>query len=98
MDRALCNDQWRLLYPEATVHHLPRTCSDHSPLLLQLHWSVPPPNKRPFCFQAAWLTHEEFPEVIQGAWSSHSHSIVEAIQAVEMASREFNEKVFRESF
>ncbi|XP_028123763.1 uncharacterized protein LOC114320887 [Camellia sinensis] len=34
LDRALSNPEWRTMFPEATVRVLPRTYSDHSPLLV----------------------------------------------------------------
>ncbi|XP_028112975.1 uncharacterized protein LOC114311106 [Camellia sinensis] len=34
LDRAMCNSEWRTMFPEATVRILPRTYSDHSPLLV----------------------------------------------------------------
>ena len=36
LDRVVANTDWRLLYPDASVTHLPRTHSDHCPLLLTL--------------------------------------------------------------
>lgn len=35
LDRAMCNDNWRLRIPEALVCVLPRVeCSDHHPILI----------------------------------------------------------------
>ncbi|KAL7175265.1 hypothetical protein ACSBR2_028969 [Camellia fascicularis] len=34
LDRALCNTEWQTLFPEGYVHNLPRTYSDHSPLMV----------------------------------------------------------------
>ncbi|KAI7991201.1 hypothetical protein LOK49_LG12G00888 [Camellia lanceoleosa] len=34
LDRAMSNDRWRALFPEGTVRTLPRTYSDHSPLVV----------------------------------------------------------------
>lgn len=34
LDRGLANGEWRCLFPNAIVKHLPRIFSDHSPLLL----------------------------------------------------------------
>ncbi|KAL7228283.1 hypothetical protein ACSBR2_007070 [Camellia fascicularis] len=34
LDRALCNAEWRTMFPEAIVRVLPRTYSDHSPLVV----------------------------------------------------------------
>lgn len=36
LDRALWNEDWRRLFPEASVHHLPHIHLDHCPLLLRL--------------------------------------------------------------
>ena len=37
LDRGLCNEQWRMRFEEASVHHLLQNKSDHSPLLISLH-------------------------------------------------------------
>lgn len=34
LDRALCNEDWQTMFPEETVKVLPRTYSDHSPLVV----------------------------------------------------------------
>lgn len=36
LDRALCDDSWRRLFPSAIVRHLAHSHSDHCPLLLEL--------------------------------------------------------------
>ena len=60
LDRALANAEWRHLYPEASVRHLPRVYSDHCLILIDTNGSRPPPfASRPFRFQAAWFTHKE---------------------------------------
>ena len=49
LDRLLCNQSWRHLFEEAIVTHLPRTHSDHHPIIIDLEGSPPPPhNRRPF--------------------------------------------------
>lgn len=35
LDRAWCNPKWRVLAPNATIQHLPRTISDNHPLLMK---------------------------------------------------------------
>ncbi|KAL8137685.1 hypothetical protein V2J09_003686 [Rumex salicifolius] len=44
LDRALCNVEWRLRFPEASVHHLIDAHSDHSPTLI---CASGPKNTRP---------------------------------------------------
>ncbi|XP_019157557.1 PREDICTED: uncharacterized protein LOC109154147 [Ipomoea nil] len=36
LDRALCNMDWRIQFPNADVVHLPRVTSDHNPLLVRM--------------------------------------------------------------
>ena len=43
IDRCFANSLWRILYPEAVVTHLPRTFSNHHPVLIEL--SRPNPNQ-----------------------------------------------------
>lgn len=62
LDRCIINLAWRLGFPEAYVKHLDPMKSDHRPLLLCFHREKPRnQQRRPFCFEAAWLTHEDFP-------------------------------------
>ncbi|KAJ4832638.1 hypothetical protein Tsubulata_001385 [Turnera subulata] len=68
LDRGLVNQQWRIRYPDAELWHLPRTKSDHSPLLLHLHAHVATGRPKPFRFQAAWLLDSRFQQVVVGSW------------------------------
>ena len=36
IDKCFANPVWRILYPEALVTHIPRTFSDHCPVLIKL--------------------------------------------------------------
>lgn len=54
LDRGLCNEEWRSFFPEGTICNLPRTYSDHSPLLLSLNGTFFTEKiNRPFRFEAA---------------------------------------------
>ncbi|KAL7165830.1 hypothetical protein ACSBR2_036656 [Camellia fascicularis] len=58
LDRALSNLEWRTMFPEATVKVLPRTYSDHSPLLVYTQgMHTLNPSQRPFRFEATWISH-----------------------------------------
>jgi hypothetical protein len=80
LDRRLSKELCRVLFPEASVLHLPRFNSD-SHLLLKMWTPTPPSYKRPFHFQAAWLTLEEFPRVVSEVFATGSFpdSIVETL-------------------
>jgi endonuclease/exonuclease/phosphatase family metal-dependent hydrolase len=52
LDRALCNDGWRVQFPNAIVRTLPRVdFSDHHPLLVLLDDMVTINKERPFRFE-----------------------------------------------
>lgn len=51
------------------VTHLPRIRSDHSPILVNCQVDRASQGSRPFRFQAAWLTHPRFKQVVESTWS-----------------------------
>ena len=67
IDRCFANSGWRLLYLETIVTHLPRTFSDHCPVLLELCKSSTNNFNKPFRFQTMWLLHLDFYRVVQQA-------------------------------
>ena len=50
IDRCFANLVWRILYPEALVTHLPRTFSDHCPVLIELCRARVNQQSKPFRF------------------------------------------------
>ncbi|KAL8159774.1 hypothetical protein V2J09_001311 [Rumex salicifolius] len=69
LDRGLCNFEWRDAFPDASIKHLARNQSDHSPLLLKSTGFIQRnPLARPFRFQAAWVMHEEFQSFMRNHW------------------------------
>lgn len=77
LDRGLCNEEWNALFPEGMVQTLPRTYSDHDPILILIHGhTVPGRVNRPFQMEAAWFTNPTFENVIVNAWTGNSILIV----------------------
>ncbi|KAK3231896.1 hypothetical protein Dsin_003777 [Dipteronia sinensis] len=71
LDRAFCFMDWRLQYAEGFVRHLPRVVSDHCPVLIQLHSNhIPNASCKSFRFEAVWLKHRKFEDVISKNWES----------------------------
>ena len=69
LDRGLVNEEWRLKFEEGGIRHLPKSCSDHCPILMSSTGFAPVPRAiRPFRFQAAWLNHEKFHDFVQRNW------------------------------
>ncbi|XP_057745375.1 uncharacterized protein LOC130963259 [Arachis stenosperma] len=69
MDRALSNGGWRIIFEGARVEVLPRTNSDHHPLLITTEPPLPTNKNRPFRYEAMWKMHPNFDEVIKDHWS-----------------------------
>ncbi|KAF7807476.1 hypothetical protein G2W53_039637 [Senna tora] len=72
LDRVIDNVTWRRKFPEASVIHLPPLKSDHSPILVNLSDVSDNDERveRPFRFLTAWLTHQDFGNVVRNAWGN----------------------------
>lgn len=65
LDKAYATAEWRNTYAEAVVKHLPKTRSDHCPILLDLNEGfIANSGRRPFKFEAAWQLHDGFKELL----------------------------------
>ena len=97
LDRCFANLRWRILYPEAVVTHLPRTFSDHHPVLIEL-WK-PNVNRlvRPFRFQTMWLLHPDFYRIVKEAWPNEAQ-LQMAIPEFTRKARKWNFEVFGNLF
>lgn len=40
LDKALANNNWNLMFPNARLRHLPRYSSDHNPIVLEFNLST----------------------------------------------------------
>lgn len=70
LDRILINMQWRLHFSQAAVFHLPYFKSDHKAVLMQMkRKNGPNRRRRPFRFEAAWLMHSDFPNLMRKNWT-----------------------------
>ena len=67
LDRALANEGWRIKYPEASVTNIPRTYSDHCPVIVNTDGMTFIPSSvnsfRPFRFLVSWFEHPDFDNV-----------------------------------
>lgn len=96
LDRILCCAHTRLKWQEATVTHLPFLASDHAPLYLQLNPEMEGnPVRRPFQFEAAWLQHVGFKELLKNSWKNDIRT-PEAMDGLRRALRKWNKEVFGE--
>jgi hypothetical protein len=66
LDRTLCNDEWRVMFPEAIVRVLPRIeFSDHHPIIILLQGAQTMSRKSKFRFEKAWMFHDSYTETLK---------------------------------
>ena len=97
IDRCFANPLWRILYPKAVVTHLPRTFSDHHPILIELCRLISHSLNKPFQFQSMWLVHQDFPRIVKEAWLENN-SLPLAISNFTTKVMKWNREVFGNIF
>ena len=98
LDRVVANFDWRLLFPDASVTHLPRTHSDHCPLLLSFCPSHSCSFPRPFRFENIWLSHPDFINVVVQAWASPASNLTNTFAIFIALISAWNKLVFGNIF
>ena len=94
LDRVLCIAQTRVRWQEAVVSHLPFLASDHAPVYVQLEPEQRGnPRRRPFRFEAAWLKHDGFKELLSTSWNREL-STPEALVALKVKLKKWNKEIF----
>lgn len=96
LDRFLANDQRIQLYPEATVHYLPRTHFDYSLMLLQFyraHQNI----LKPFRVESMWCGHANFRNLVDCSFPEESDLTI-ATLAFENHTKIWNREVFGNIF
>ncbi|KAE8726828.1 hypothetical protein F3Y22_tig00006038pilonHSYRG00002 [Hibiscus syriacus] len=79
LDRMLYNIDMVDFFPKLRVVTLTRIYSDHNPILVNMELEIPmDKDKRPFRFEASWLTRDEFNTVFSSAWDKKKNSLVDA--------------------
>ncbi|KAK8669377.1 hypothetical protein V6N13_106809 [Hibiscus sabdariffa] len=93
LDRVLCNSYWDETFPESTAHHLLRMKSDHRPIMLAVGDSVHVSCTKHFRYFFGWLSHDDFPRLVQDNWKP-SEDIVDTIKNFTKAAMVWNDTVF----
>ncbi|KAK8608061.1 hypothetical protein V6N13_023495 [Hibiscus sabdariffa] len=76
LDRVLCNSYWDETFPESIVNHLFRMKSDHRPILFAVGNSDQLPRSKQFRYFSGWLSHDDFPRMVQDNWQSSDDIVV----------------------
>ncbi|XP_050242088.1 uncharacterized protein LOC126691051 [Quercus robur] len=81
LDRMVANEEWMKIFPEAKVHNVSMSASDHCLLVLFLKKNqYRKRGKKRFFFEAMWTKEEECKEVIEMAWDPYVDDATRPIQ------------------
>ncbi|RYR24105.1 hypothetical protein Ahy_B02g057597 isoform A [Arachis hypogaea] len=99
LDRALSNSSWRLLHHEAVVKVLPRTNSDHHPLLITENDGGNLNHNRPFRFELMWTHHPEFDTFLSQTWNNNiNNSLLSSLPNIKQELITWNKHIFGNIF
>ncbi|WCJ44055.1 RNA binding RNA-directed DNA polymerase [Euphorbia peplus] len=94
LDRALCNSDFLIKFPNATVQHLVRIKSDHRPILISLNLrSHQPQSPKAFRFIKTWMKHPDYVELVGNVWKI-GDSLESNIQHLMASLKIWNRDVF----
>lgn len=73
LDMAVCNDSWRLQFPDGFVKVLFRLdFSDHHHLLICLHGNVRRVNNPCFRLESAWIAEDLYHNMLEACWNNET--------------------------
>ncbi len=79
--------------------HLARMKSDHCSILVKFHPSSRGPRKNlPFRFQAMWLNHEKFLDMVSEQWNNYHGDLLFKTSRVASTLVDWNKNVFGNIF
>jgi len=89
-------------FNHAEVEHLPRTGSDHAPLLLSCEETITR-HRKPFRFLKFWIENESFKDVVRQNWSTNPSQnpyldFKENIKRVKSALRKWSRDAYGDMF
>ncbi|XP_058762592.1 uncharacterized protein LOC131635973 [Vicia villosa] len=71
LDRAICNEEWRLLFEEAQTRVLTRVeFSDHHPIMTSFRSCNHDRAAKPFRFEISWMIENKYIDRLKGHWNN----------------------------
>lgn len=86
------------MFTAANVKHLPKTWSDHHPILLERLNGRHASRYKGFRFLEPWLKHAEFGDVVQRYWKQNSGELADIMQAAKEGFQLWNAQEFGNIF
>ncbi|XP_042954594.1 uncharacterized protein LOC122291007 [Carya illinoinensis] len=100
LDHALMNASFLSIFSNAICSYLPRSTSDHAPMMIELKKDPCPYGPSPFHFQQMWVDHHNFLDCVRQAWSirvdgTAIQKLVIKLKQTKVALQAWNRRVFR---
>lgn len=71
LDKVLANEKWLSIFPRASVIHLPKTHSDHNPILIEINPKYLNPLPKPCRLESYWCRHPQYGNIINECWDAN---------------------------
>lgn len=97
IDRSHANNEWSSLFPNCKVFHLPRTHSDHCPLLLKTSPSYLQ-GEKPFRLEYFWLTHNSFIPLVSNIWNLFPNDLDKTVSIFQEKVKAWSKVTFNNIF
>ncbi|KAK2356470.1 hypothetical protein QL285_093800 [Trifolium repens] len=97
LDRVLCNIDWRIKFHEGVAKVLPRVQSDHHPIIVLLEGETATNRNRPFRFEAAWTSHDDFDNFMNSKWEKDKDT-VQSLHDLTTHLKKWNKETFGDIF
>lgn len=98
IDRAWCNLGWHHHFAGAGIRHLPRTRSNHHPLLLQYDHRPTRERFTGFRFLQAWFQHPGFEQFVEETWKEEPGSLQHYMEKFRCKVMQWNKDTFQNIF
>lgn len=87
------------MLPDAMLSYLPRTTSNHAPMLIELKPHDPRYGPSSFKFQQMWVSHEGFKDMVKAVWQEQSMEsglthLAKKLKKLKLALKDWNVQVF----
>lgn len=92
LDRVYANTKWLDQYPDASIIYLPKTHSDHNPILISLKKKSMNYIDKPFRLETMWCSHPEFTFIVNKHWATND--LISATKSFEEDVKSWSNEVF----
>ncbi|KAM6547368.1 hypothetical protein CsatB_019044 [Cannabis sativa] len=98
IDRAMANQSWMDMFPNADVNFMNEELMDHTPAVMSFY-DMAPSGKKPFRYFKMWNTHPDFNTAVAASWNQQTtghklFQVVSKLKRLKGVLRELNKQAF----